>query len=281
MAALGIGLGLNRHRGSSYDPDSRAFFARAGVTNPAVRRRHDQMVRGIKSLGVWGDVDLWYNAEAGVFKTVGPNTIPADNEPVRAWFNARRAASDLGQEASLNQPSWSASGGPGGAPAVRGDGVNSFMTCATPTVTNPFTFLLFGSDFGLSGPTSWRMIMAGQGGSGPAALTAHDTERGLIRMTGGWDRMHALYNRSGNYVLAGIFNGASNSAVYRTGAPLYTGTFIASASYGPTFGLFAFPAGNQICSGSVTQAMVFKGALTVPQIQGLEALFSNLYGGLS
>lgn len=78
--------------------------------------------------GTFSPADLpglraWYKADA--------ITGLADGDPVATWPDSGPNGYDLTQATAAKRPVWRATGGPGGKPAVRGDGVDDVLRTAT------------------------------------------------------------------------------------------------------------------------------------------------------
>lgn len=270
---------------SPYLPESRAFFARAGVTDSTVKRRHDRIVRYLKSAGLWSSLYLWYGADAGAFHDIGSGVLvpAADGQSVRQWLNRKGDYLHANQTTGTMQPLLTASGGANGLPAIASDGVDDGLEIANDIRIRPgFAICAFGKDMGSAGSQNRYIIGGGTGSIGSPSdlliISNFNPSNGyrLQNFDGSVLSNDVIFPNptSGERLITHVYNGA-NSAAYATGLSDATGAMSSATSgIGPALMLFRSLSANTN-KGWYNHIFLFRSALTKSHHTGLETvLFS-------
>lgn len=202
-----------------FDSDALSFFARAGVTDPLAKRRLNNLVKGLKSLGIWNNVVCW---------------------PMKSASNAGTGVTlySLGgygiyNGTLTNGPTWSASG-------LVTDGIDDYVQTA---LTLPVPFSMF-ARYIQTGATfvSLGMVCDGQNSFTNTGFRFGSSSSGTVYrfQTGNSGTTHlGSPAHSGNpYVLStwsmSADGNAGGGAMYKDGAVQTTATnaaFSADAAY--------------------------------------------------
>jgi hypothetical protein len=269
---IGVAIEINRRRQCPYSPESREFFNRALVEDPLVRRRHDQIVRRLKTLGLWNELHLWYGADAGAMSSISPLTPVQDGQSVRRWINRKGDYSHAEQSTGSMQPVLDRDGGPNGVPALITDGADDYFEVTCARREYPYTCVFFGRNMGASGVINRNIFWTGTlPVAGNAAGAFASTNMSILWFDGVTvQRFDTMQGVTGNACNTHVFNGAS-SAAYRTGSADKTGSLNAGGGYGPDLYLFGQPT-NHWCGGAFSHLMIFNKALTKSNHTALETL---------